>query len=304
MKLSKRIAAAVLAALMAVSMMTACGGNSSSNKPSSSSKPSSGKPASSASTSGSSSNSNSGSTIDPDSLPDLDKGSGIPIDWQKTYAKQYLDRMENVKTYSMNLEMTEGNEYMKAFYAVSGDNTYLEYLAIVPNDTDVPLVGTATLRTGDYETWLIKNKKVAVMSKVSTTSVESEPATMSVDIPEVETAIKAERGTKTINGKKYYAEKITAIYNDNGVKQVETITYCLNQKKEVEYFIEEGTGMSTSVIYHITNFTTNVNQDTFKIPGDYEIYFVLTSSSGETIITTEDGQLVDYTEFVKKIGME
>ena len=277
MKLSKRIAAAVLAALMAVSMMTACGGNSSSNKPSSSSKPSSGKPASSASTSGSSSNSNSGSTTE--NLPDLDKGSGKAIKWQNSYVSQATKKMQAAPSYAMKATVFDDasmTKYMTVYNAVSKDKTYVHYLE---GNTNNHWIGTEFLYTGDYLYQIYQDAGIALKVKQPEQSGTG-------TLPEVDTALKVEQGTKTVKGVKYYAEKVTAVYDVDGQKETLVVTYCLNQKKEIEYIFMRNSGAAKdSMIMHISEYTTKVDQSLFTVPKDcmivetvvvdqYNYYFV------------------------------
>lgn len=265
MRLSKRIAAVALAAVMAVSMLTACGGggggsnggssSSGSNNGSSSSSSSSGS-ASSGSSSGSSSSSSSGSS----SSSSTGGGSGTTVDsttWAQSrtkkifngsalYIKYHGDVYENTPA---TIEMTTDfkNEY--ALVSVEGvrfgmllDATQKkEYTILYPDMTKL-----LTKLPEEYRgktVYQVKDRKL--------------PPELA---PAVKDSDKVEIQRYKLDDKYYYAE----IVNDDGDKSI----FCYDEKNGVLRAIVSVDEHDKEVMYVDSVKTTGVDTSVLKLPKD------------------------------------
>ena len=280
MKLYKKAAAVLLAAAMAVSMMTACGGDGGSTggnggnndgKPGTSEggeeKPGDGK------------GDESGDGKDDGNLPDLDKEDGISIDVQNSKAYRYLQWLNSKQSYSMTTSTTVVGSTGKlvTFSAVSTGKTYSKVIEDGIDSSDV--TGMAMLNTGKYTYQMYPKVKIAFKGENKTSS--SDDSTTKID-----TALSVKKGTKTYNGKTYYAEKITAIVSEGDKKTTQVMTYCLNDQGMPEYiFTKTDRGVA---ITQISDLKTDVDQKLFEVPSDYEVYITVVSKDGKTIYVAHE----------------
>ena len=132
MRLSKKIAAVALAAVMAVSMLTACGGTDapSSSSPGSSSSSSSGSSSSSSTSTGSSSStsssSNSSSDTSSNSSSSGSENTEETITYEKSRTAKFYQRFGTSYTVNVELENTaEGEKHTaKILYSTNGNRIY------------------------------------------------------------------------------------------------------------------------------------------------------------------------------------
>ena len=266
MRLSKRIAAVALAAVMAVSMLTACGGggggsnggssSSGSNNGSSSSSSSSGS-ASSGSSSGSSSSSSSGSSSSSSSS--TDGGNGTTVDsttWAKSrtkklysgsalYLKFHGDVYENT---AATIEMT--TDFKNEYALINVENVRFgmlldatqkkEYMIYYPDLTSI-----LTNLPEEYR------GKTLYQVKDSSTPV---------DVPAVKDSDKVEIQRYKLDDKYYYAEVI----KDNRDDQI----YCYDEKNGVLRAIVSGDEYDKEVMYVDSVKTTGVDTSVLKLPKD------------------------------------
>lgn len=271
MRLYKKAAAVLLAAAMAVSMMTACGGpNGGGNPENPDSKPGvtdQEKP-------GDGKDDNKGDDKKDDTaLPDLDKEDGIDISWQSSKAGQYVQWLNSKQSYSMTTSTTVAGSAGKlvTFSAVSNGKTYSKVIEDGMDSSDV--TGMAMLNTGKYTYQMYPKVKIAFKGENKTSS--SDDSTTKID-----TALSVKKGTKTYNGKTYYAEKITAIVSVGDKKTTQVMTYCLNDQGMPEYIFAETT--QGVVVTQISDLKTDVDQKLFEVPSDYEVYITVVSKDGKT----------------------
>lgn len=276
MRLSKRIAAVALAAVMAVSMLTACGGggggsnggssSSGSNNGSSSSSSSSGS-ASSGSSSGSSSSSSSGSGSSSSGSDSGTTVTEIPLTKSKIY------KTETLKEYYVITIDSDGDQNLTA---VKGENVYSKYEYTYENHTmtnEELLKGKdryTIVRPGTYEYELLKEAietmkyDTAKMTKTICghtviSSGTSEKPGETVTMPTVQV------GTRELDKKTYYAE--TIVYTKNYSE-----TYCFDEsgkpKAMISTSVNEG-GKKEEYITRVKTFEYHVpDASVFDLPND------------------------------------
>lgn len=157
------------------------------------------------------------------------------------------------------------------FSAVSNGKTYSKVIEDGMDSSDV--TGMAMLNTGKYTYQMYPKVKIAFKGENKTSS--SDDSTTKID-----TALSVKKGTKTYNGKTYYAEKITAIVSDGDKKTTQVMTYCLNDQGMPEYIFAETT--QGVAVTQISDLKTDVDQKLFEVPSDYEVYITVVSKDGKT----------------------
>ena len=288
MRLYKKAAAVLLAAAMAVSMMTACGGSNGGGNPENpDSKPGVTDPEKP----GDGKDDNKGDDKKDDTaLPDLDKEDGISIDVQSSKAYRYLQWL-NGKSYSMTTSTTVVGSTGKlvAFSAVSNGKTYSKIIEDGVESSD--MTGIAVLNTGKYTYQMYLKAKVAFKG-------ENKSSSSSGSATKADAVLNVKKGSKTYNGKTYYAEEVTAIVSEGDKKTTQVMTYCLNEQDMPEYvFTKTDKGVA---ITQISDLKTDIDQKLFEVPSDYEIYITVASKDGETsYVAHENGVLLTEEEMVE-----
>lgn len=286
MRLYKKAAAVLLAAAMAVSMMTACGGSNGGGNPENpDSKPGVTDPEKP----GDGKDDNKGDDKKDDTaLPDLDKEDGISIDVQSSKAYRYLQWL-NGKSYSMTTSTTVAGSAGKlvTFSAVSNGKTYSKVIEDGMDSSDV--TGMAMLNTGKYTYQMYPKVKIAFKSENKSSS-SSGSATKS------DAVLNVKKGSKTYNGKTYYAEEVTAIVSEGDKKTTQVMTYCLNEQDMPEYVFTKTDG--GVAITQISDLKTDIDQKLFEVPSDYEIYITVVGKDGKTsYVAHENGAPLTQEEF-------
>ena len=278
MRLYKKAAAVLLAAAMAVSMMTACGGSNGGGNPENpDSKPGVTDPEKP----GDGKDDNKGDDKKDDTaLPDLDKEDGISIDVQSSKAYRYLQWL-NGKSYSMTTSTTVVGSTGKlvAFSAVSNGKTYSKVIEDGVESSD--MTGIAVLNTGKYTYQMYLKAKVAFKG-------ENKSSSSSGSATKADAVLNVKKGSKTYNGKTYYAEEVTAIVSEGDKKTTQVMTYCLNEQDMPEYvFTKTDRGVA---ITQISDLKTDIDQKLFEVPSDYEIYITVVSEDGKnSYVAHENG---------------
>lgn len=274
MRLSKRIAAVALAAVMAVSMLTACGGgggnggssSSGSNNGSSSSSSSSGS-ASSGSSSGSSSSSSSGSGS---SSSGSDSGTTVT---EIPFTKSKIYKLETLKEYYVVTIDSDGDQEL---IAVKGENAYSkrEYTYNNQTITNEELVkGKDRYNIVRPGTYIYESLKKAVenmgydTAKMTKTiyghtvnnSGTSEKPDGTVKMPTVQV------GTRELDKKTYYAE--TIVFSENNSE-----TFCFDESGKPKAMISTSVnedGKKEEYITRVKTFEYHVSDTSvFNLPSD------------------------------------
>lgn len=272
MRLSKRIAAVALAAVMAVSMLTACGGggggsNGGSSSSGSNNGSSSSSSASSGSSSGSSSSSSSGSGS---SSSGSDSGTTVT---EIPFTKSKFYKLETLKEYYVVTIDSDGDQEL---VAVKGENRYSkrEYTYDNHTMTNEELVKGkdryTIVRPGTYMYELLKEAienmryDTAKMTKTICghtvmNSGTSEKPDGTVTMPTVQV------GTRELDKKTYYAETIVLDKNNS-------VTWCFDEsgkpKAMISAFVNED-GKKEEDITRVKTFEYHVSDTSvFNLPSD------------------------------------
>ena len=264
MRLSKRIAAVALAAVMAVSMLTACGGGGGgSNGGSSSSGSNNGSSSSSSSSSGSSSGSSSSSS-------GSDSGTTvteIPLTKSKIY------KVETLKEYYVVTIDSDGEQNL---VAVKGENAYSKYESTYDNHTmtnEELVKGKDRYTIVRPGTYIYESLKKAIenmgydTAKMTKTicghtvlnSGTSEKPDGTVTMPTVQV------GTRELDKKTYYAE--TIVFSKNNSE-----TWCFDESGKPKAMISTSVnedGKKEEYITRVKTFEYHVSDTSvFNLPSD------------------------------------
>lgn len=275
MRLSKRIAAVALAAVMAVSMLTACGGGGGSNGGSSSSGSNNGSSSSSSSSSGASSGSSSGSSSSSSSgssssSSGSDSGTTvteIPLTKSKIY------KVETLKEYYVVTIDSDGEQNL---VAVKGENVYSKYESTYDNHTmtnEELVKGKDRYTIVRPGTYIYESLKKAIenmgydTAKMTKTicghtvinSGTSEKPDGTVTMPTVQV------GTRELDKKTYYAE--TIVFSKNNSE-----TWCFDESGKPKAMISTSVnedGKKEEYITRVKTFEYHVSDTSvFNLPSD------------------------------------
>ena len=275
MRLSKRIAAVALAAVMAVSMLTACGGGGGSNGGSSSSGSNNGSSSSSSSSGGASSGSSSGSSSSSSSgsgssSSGSDSGTTvteIPLTKSKIY------KVETLKEYYVVTIDSDGEQNL---VAVKGENAYSKYESTYDNHTmtnEELVKGKDRYTIVRPGTYIYESLKKAIenmgydTAKMTKTicghtvinSGTSEKPDGTVTMPTVQV------GTRELDKKTYYAETIVLSKNNSE-------TWCFDESGKPKAMISTSVnedGKKEEYITRVKTFEYHVSDTSvFNLPSD------------------------------------
>lgn len=278
MRLSKRIAAVALAAVMAVSMLTACGGgggsnggssSSGSNNGSSSSSSSSGSASSGSSSGSSSSSSSSGTTTDEGTTTLSNSRTGIIVN--------NVLRSGQVCIVLVSDEYDKDNKtYPQETLALSGKSTYLKTANESGDTVFSELINDGKTNKGYYvlypesaeyqgmKEWYTKQGcNTDKMTVPYYAEFPYDPDKEGASLNNFDQNQKVELGTYTYkkNGAVYHSETVT---DKEGHKSI----YCYDNsgslKLLVERTVDEKTGKVDESIAIVKSITYSVNPSLFK----------------------------------------
>lgn len=279
MRLSKRIAAVALAAVMAVSMLTACGGggggsnggssSSGSNNGSSSSSSSSGS-ASSGSSSGSSSSSSSGSnssssgTTTDEGTTTLSKSrTGIIVNNVLRTGQVCMVLVED--KYEETLALSGKSMYQKRANE-SGNIVFSEFIGDGKTNKSYVVLYPESAEYQSAKKWYTDEKGYNT-DKMTVPCYEEypyDPDQAGVSLSNFDQNQTVELGTYTYkkNGAVYHSETVTDKYGDKSI-------YCYDNtgslKLLVERTVDKETGKVDESIAIVKSITYSVNPSLFKL---------------------------------------
>lgn len=285
MRLSKRIAAVALAAVMAVSMLTACGGggsnggssSSGSNNGSSSSSSSSGS-ASSGSSSGSSSRSSSGSsssssgTTTDEGTTTLSKSrTGIIVNnvlrsGQVCIVLVSDEYDKDNKTYPQETLALSGKSMYHKTANESGNIVFSEFIGDGKTNKSYVVLYPESAEYQSAKKWYTDEKGYNT-DKMTVPCYEEypyDPDQAGVSLSNFDQNQKVELGTYTYkkNGAVYHSETVTDKYGDKSI-------YCYDNtgslKLLVERTVDKKTGKVDESISIVKSITCSVNPSLFKL---------------------------------------
>lgn len=270
MRLSKRIAAVALAAVMAVSMLTACGGGGGGSNGGSSSSGSNNGSSSSSSSSGSASSGSSSSSGSGSSSSGSDSGTTVT---EIPFTKSKIYKLETLKEYYVVTIDSDGDQEL---IAVKGENAYSkrEYTYNNQTITNEELVkGKDRYNIVRPGTYIYESLKKAVenmgydTAKMTKTiyghtvnnSGTSEKPDGTVKMPTVQV------GTRELDKKTYYAE--TIVFSKNNSE-----TFCFDESGKPKAMISTSVnedGKKEEYITRVKTFEYHVSDTSvFNLPSD------------------------------------
>lgn len=287
MRLSKRIAAVALAAVMAVSMLTACGGgggsnggssSSGSNNGSSSSSSSSGSGASSGSSSGSSSSSSSGSgssssgTTTDEGITTLSNSrtgmivNNVLKNRQVCIVLVSDEYDKDNKTYPQETLALSGKSMYHKTANESGNIVFSEFIGDGKTNKCYVVLYPESAEYQSAKKWYTDEKGYNT-DKMTVPCYEEypyDPDQAGVSLSNFDQNQKVELGTYTYkkNGAVYHSETVTDKYGDKSI-------YCYDNsgslKLLVERTVDKETGTVDESISIVKSITYSVNPSLFKI---------------------------------------
>lgn len=306
MRMMKRVAVSILAAAMALSLMTACGGGDAPSAPETPSNPgtSQGEEKKDDSTGGKPEDKKDDEKKDPpaDSKPEDKKdeevadGSTIELNKSRTYkwaleygsAQKVYIKVEPVKPASQDVVCTESVTDRKKSY------TKVTYKNGKVAETLADLTQNNVLN--QYE--LYSNQKIAIMRSYSMTVTNPDKNT--VFDPEMNYTVK--KTTHVINAARYYAEAITM--EDKDTKRTETQMFCYDNTGSLVYLVVSPDTANEQIL-HIQCSKSIPDSAILSIPNGWSVYTVTYSAGHSMTVKDQSGHELTDEEveaLAKKIG--
>lgn len=306
MRMMKRVAVSILAAAMALSLLTACGGGDAPSAPETPSNPgtSQGEEKKDDSTGGKPEDKKDDEKKDPpaESKPEDKKdeevadGSTIELNKSRTYkwaleygsAQKVYIKVEPVKPASQDVVCTESVTDRKKSY------TKVTYKNGKVAETLADLTQNNVLN--QYE--LYSNQKIAIMRSYSMTVTNSDKNT--VFDPEMNYTVK--KTTHVINAARYYAEAITM--EDKDTKRTETQMFCYDNTGSLVYLVVSPDTANEQIL-HIQCSKSIPDSAILSIPNGWSVYTVTYSAGHSMTVKDQSGHELTDEEveaLAKKIG--
>lgn len=306
MRMMKRVAVSILAAAMALSLMTACGGGDAPSAPETPSNPgtSQGEEKKDDSTGGKPEDKKDDEKKDPpaESKPEDKKdeevadGSTIELNKSRTYkwaleygsAQKVYIKVEPVKPASQDVVCTESVTDRKKSY------TKVTYKNGKVAETLADLTQNNVLN--QYE--LYSNQKIAIMRSYSMTVTNPDKNT--VFDPEMNYTVK--KTTHVINAARYYAEAITM--EDKDTKRTETQMFCYDNTGSLVYLVVSPDTANEQIL-HIQCSKSIPDSAILSIPNGWSVYTVTYGADYSVTVKDQSGHELTTEEveaLEKKIG--
>lgn len=306
MRMMKRVAVSILAAAMALSLMTACGGGDAPSAPETPSNPgtSQGEEKKDDSTGGKPEDKKDDEKKDPpaESKPEDKKdeevadGSTIELNKSRTYkwaleygsAQKVYIKVEPVKPASQDIVCTESVTDRKKSY------TKVTYKNGKVAETLADLTQNNVLN--QYE--LYSNQKIAIMRSYSMTVTNPDKNT--VFDPDMNYTVK--KTTHVINAARYYAEAITM--EDKDTKRTETQMFCYDNTGSLVYLVVSPDTANEQIL-HIQCSKSIPDSAILSIPNGWSVYTVTYSAGHSMTVKDQSGHELTDEEveaLAKKIG--
>lgn len=277
MRMMKRAAVGILAAAMALSMLTACGGASAGPSTSgSTSTGGSGNPGSSSSSSASSSNSNGSSSSSSSSSAEFTYRDSLTYKYnlQRSNSKTWYQKTDRIDSngkrniYESAMVFGSDHRVQKSYYKSSYSNgsTY-ESLAI--DGTNYTLYRDAKIATASI-----------YKSNGSSSSSEGEIYRMNSIV----------KTTQKVDNVSYYAEVTT--YKGDKTGKTMTQSYCFDTKGKLVYtiMVEDGQEYKTHILDYSTFIPSSV---LMEIPSDWSVYTFDYTTTPKTVTDAAGNKLTE-----------
>lgn len=294
MRMMKRVAVGILAAAMALSLMTACGGGDAPSAPETPSNPGTSQ--------GEEKKDDEKKDPPAESKPEDKKdeevadGSTIELNKSRTYkwaleygsAQKVYIKVEPVKPASQDVVCTESVTDRKKSY------TKVTYKNGKVAETLADLTQNNVLN--QYE--LYSNQKIAIMRSYSMTVTNPDKNT--VFDPEMNYTVK--KTTHVINAARYYAEAITM--EDKDTKRTETQMFCYDNTGSLVYLVVSPDTANEQIL-HIQCSKSIPDSAILSIPNGWSVYTVTYSAGHSMTVKDQSGHELTDEEveaLAKKIG--
>ena len=294
MRMMKRVAVSILAAAMALSLMTACGGGDAPSAPETPSNPGTSQ--------GEEKKDDEKKDPPAESKPEDKKdeevadGSTIEFNKSRTYkwaleygsAKKVYIKAEPVKPASQDVVCTESvTDGRKSYTKVTYKNGKVaEALADLTQNNVL----------NQYE--LYSNQKIAIMR--SYTMNATNPDDNTVLDPETNYTVK--KTTRVINAVPYYTEAITM--EDKDTKRTETQMFCYDNTGSLVYLVSSPDTADEQIV-HVQCSKSIPDSAILSIPNDWSVYTVTYSAGHSVTVKDQSGHELTDEEveaLAKKIG--
>lgn len=290
MRMMKRVAVSILAAAMALSLMTACGGGDAPSAPETPSNPgtSQGEEKKDDSTGGK-----------PEDKKDEEVADGSTIEFNKsrTYkwaleyrsAQKVYIKVEPVKPASQDVVCMESvADGRKSYTKVTYKNGKAAETLVDLSQNNV---------VNQYE--LYSNQKIAIMKSHSVTVTNPDDNT----VLDPETNYTVKKTTRVINAVPYYTEAITM--EDKDAKRTETQMFCYDNTGSLVYLVSSPDTADEQIV-HIQCSKSIPDSAILSIPNGWSVYTVTYGASynDKTVKDQNGHELTDEEKeaLEKKIG--
>lgn len=307
MRMMKRVAVSILAAAMALSLMTACGGGDAPSAPETPSNPgtSQGEEKKDDSTGGKPEDKKDDEKKDPpaESKPEDKKdeevadGSTIEFNKSRTYkwaleyrsAQKVYIKVEPVKPASQDVVCMESvADGRKSYTKVTYKNGKAAETLVDLSQNNV---------VNQYE--LYSNQKIAIMKSHSVTVTNPDDNT----VLDPETNYTVKKTTRVINAVPYYTEAITM--EDKDAKRTETQMFCYDNTGSLVYLVSSPDTADEQIV-HIQCSKSIPDSAILSIPNGWSVYTVTYGASynDKTVKAQNGHELTDEEKeaLEKKIG--
>jgi len=307
MRMMKRVAVSILAAAMALSLMTACGGGDAPSAPETPSNPgtSQGEEKKDDSTGGKPEDKKDDEKKDPpaESKPEDKKdeevadGSTIEFNKSRTYkwaleyrsAQKVYIKVEPVKPASQDVVCMESvADGRKSYTKVTYKNGKAAETLVDLSQNNV---------VNQYE--LYSNQKIAIMKSHSVTVTNPDDNT----VLDPETNYTVKKTTRVINAVPYYTEAITM--EDKDTKRTETQMFCYDNTGSLVYLVSSPDTADEQIL-HIQCSKSIPDSAILSIPNGWSVYTVTYGASynDKTVKDQNGHELTDEEKeaLEKKIG--
>lgn len=278
----KRAAVGILAAAMALSMLTACGGASAG--PSTSGSTSTGgssNPGSSSSSSASSSESNGSSSSSSSSS---NSSSSTKFTYKDSQAYKYNMQRYNSKTWYQKTAQIDSD----------GKQNIYESAMVFGSDHRVQkLYYKDSYANGDtYESLMIDgtNHTLYRDAKIAITSIYKSNGSSSSSEGEIYRMDSIVKTTQKVSDVSYYTEVMT--YKGDKTGKTMTQSYCFDTKGKLVYLISAENGQEYQT--HILDYGTSIPSSAImEIPSDWSVYTFDYTTTPKTVTDAAGNKLTD-----------
>lgn len=294
MRMMKRVAASILAAAMALSLLTACGGGDAPSAPETPSNPGTSQ--------GEEKKDDEKKDPPAESKPEDKKdeevadGSTIEFNKSRTYkwaleyrsAQKVYIKAEPVKPASQNVVCTESvtdgkKSYTKVTYK---DGKVAEALADLTQNNVL----------NQYE--LYSNQKIAIMRSYTMNATNPDDNT----VLDPETTYTVKKTTRVINAVPYYTEAITM--EDKDTKRTETQMFCYDNTGSLVYLVSSPDTADEQIV-RVQCSKSIPDSAILSIPNGWSVYTVTYSAGHSMTVKDQSGHELTDEEveaLAKKIG--